>query len=623
MVDFLFDEGKNKIEGLKKTEINEALNSKADAQAVANAFQSVNEALNGKASTQALNEAVQDINTALNDKVSKSELEQEVAEVLPEAMGNNYYNKTQTNDLLAEKAPKNQFDEVRGIYLLDINETEFIDNKYLGIDGKEYNHNDYKISPYILCDFNKIKFNCLTASSSIACIAFYRNSNELSFLGYYSNTQALSTYPTHEMDVPSETKYIRISKQKNSFYVGNVAPYVMSIEKYATLNERIIAAENTATEAHEIAQAGSINNIYRVVKNDINLVPSSGEILHSYLNDSGEVKTATNPESTNYQMCISGYIPVEEGKTLYLSGDTFIYWRYFGWYDSNKNYLGGKDDYNAMDFHNHVAFVDVPTNAKYLRITCNTVEDLANTWADYTGTAPTNEVIFSTDQEHLDYGYYPTNPCYFNGKDISVFNKIICIGDSITEGYFNKTTSGGAVISKYSYPTILQKLTGVACENKGTSGATSVSWWASHSSDDFLGFDCAIINFGINDALQNIPESDMRAAFANIINALKNANTGIKIFIANVNPAYSRGNTTYNAVNAIIKDIAENTIDCFFVDLTTNGLTVGVGYVYGHLTACGYRQLAKDYLSYISYIIRNNPEAFRYIQFIGSEFYPT
>lgn len=105
MADYLIDEGKNKIEGLNKTAINEALqalntalNSKADAQAVANAFESVNQALNGKASTQALNEAVQNINTALNDKVSKNELEQEVEEVLPEAMGNNYYNKTQTDE---------------------------------------------------------------------------------------------------------------------------------------------------------------------------------------------------------------------------------------------------------------------------------------------------------------------------------------------------------------------------------------------------------------------------------------------------------------------------------------------------------------------------------------------
>lgn len=65
MADFLFDEGKNKVEGLKKTEINQALEGKANAQAVASAFESVNTALNGKASTQALNEAVGGVNTKI------------------------------------------------------------------------------------------------------------------------------------------------------------------------------------------------------------------------------------------------------------------------------------------------------------------------------------------------------------------------------------------------------------------------------------------------------------------------------------------------------------------------------------------------------------------------------
>lgn len=80
MADFLFDEGKNKIEGLNKTAINEALTSKADAQAVATAFQSVNTALDGKASTQALNAAVQGINTALESKANTNAVNQALEE---------------------------------------------------------------------------------------------------------------------------------------------------------------------------------------------------------------------------------------------------------------------------------------------------------------------------------------------------------------------------------------------------------------------------------------------------------------------------------------------------------------------------------------------------------------
>lgn len=67
MADFLIDEGKNKIEGLNKNAINEALQSKADAQAVANAFESVNTALNGKANNADLeNKYEQKINQSLN-----------------------------------------------------------------------------------------------------------------------------------------------------------------------------------------------------------------------------------------------------------------------------------------------------------------------------------------------------------------------------------------------------------------------------------------------------------------------------------------------------------------------------------------------------------------------------
>ena len=72
MADFLFDEGKNKIEGLNKTAINEALQSKADAQAVANAFESVNEALNGKANANEVYTKEQTYNrTEIDNKISE------------------------------------------------------------------------------------------------------------------------------------------------------------------------------------------------------------------------------------------------------------------------------------------------------------------------------------------------------------------------------------------------------------------------------------------------------------------------------------------------------------------------------------------------------------------------
>lgn len=76
MSDFLFDEGKNKIEGLNKNAINEALQSKADAQAVANAFKSVNTALNGKADAAKTTEALEQLEEKISIKANVEDLEQ-------------------------------------------------------------------------------------------------------------------------------------------------------------------------------------------------------------------------------------------------------------------------------------------------------------------------------------------------------------------------------------------------------------------------------------------------------------------------------------------------------------------------------------------------------------------
>lgn len=160
MADFLIDEGKNKIEGLNKAEINQALESKADAQAVANSFQSVNEALNGKASTQALNQAVQDINTVLNGKAnandvytkeqtySKQEIDNNIAEIatpivseiVPQIIGDDYYNKEQTDEKIdginTSLSAIEQTDVVMPINLFNENDPDFeIDKKLATSSG--------------------------------------------------------------------------------------------------------------------------------------------------------------------------------------------------------------------------------------------------------------------------------------------------------------------------------------------------------------------------------------------------------------------------------------------------------------------------------------------------------
>jgi lysophospholipase L1-like esterase len=156
--------------------------------------------------------------------------------------------------------------------------------------------------------------------------------------------------------------------------------------------------------------------------------------------------------------------------------------------------------------------------------------------------------------------------------------------------------------------------------NDGIGGYTSVQWWNAKRSADFSGYDCAIINLGINDALQNVSASDTTTAINNIISALRSANNGIKIFIATIVPAYSDGTSQFDTVNATIKSIASNA-NCYLIDLSkyshARKATVSEA---GHLTAWGYYRLAKDYIAAISYIMSKNRSEFKFVQFIGTNY---
>ena len=214
----------------------------------------------------------------------------------------------------------------------------------------------------------------------------------------------------------------------------------------------------------------------------------------------------------------------------------------------------------------------------------------------------------------------------YDGDEISVFNKIACVGDSITEGTFNYTSGGSNEnvinISKYSYPTILQKMTGVETSNLGRGGNTSVQWFNYYQNADLSGYDAVIIMLGINDSFQSVSVSDFSDAICDIIDKFKAENTGIKVFLSTIVPAYTNYNRRFDDYNAEIRRIVlEEYTDVFLIDI--NKYSICKYYTYyaqGHLTAIGYQQLAKEFATLISYTIHNNLADFRNIQFIGTEY---
>lgn len=253
-----------------------------------------------------------------------------------------------------------------------------------------------------------------------------------------------------------------------------------------------------------------------------------------------------------------------------------------------------------------------------------------------------------------------TSPIAYGGNEIQIFNRGICIGDSITEGMFDH--SGGNMVNrKYSYPAILSRITGIDIVNAGVSGLTSKTWYeASLDGDsiggrwvnnewvwslapnaketdvvskslDYSGFDFGVIHLGINDtdSLQNITIEEGLSIFETningIISKLKESSKGIRIFLATIIPYRAiNGSVVYERFNEKIREIANSTEDVFLIDLTTHsecyeGSIYGHGY---HMTTLGHHKMASEIASYISYIISNNLEDFKWVQFINTSYTP-
>ncbi len=237
----------------------------------------------------------------------------------------------------------------------------------------------------------------------------------------------------------------------------------------------------------------------------------------------------------------------------------------------------------------------------------------------------TNLLAFASSLEPVDI----INPCDYTGCEISVFNKGICIGDSLTSGVFNyKDSDGGrgnyVSYERYSYPHQLGKLTGIIMSNLAVGGLTSAEWLTKYATEDLSGHDFAIIQLGVNDGIEygGWTQSSVDA-YSEIVSKLKAQNKNIKIFVSTIIPAESYQSDVMKAVSAGIRAwvTSLNDENVILLDMAeyghTNNLTA---YNCGHLSAYGYWRLACDYKAYISWYISKNPDKFRELQFVGTDY---
>ena len=426
------------------------------------------------------------------------------------------------------------------------------------------------------------------------------------------------------ISTPENCAYIRLRIYRSGADWQTIIPTEIQVEKGTTPTEyeqktnvsKLIAINADIDELQEEVANNPALTQRREVATDTNVLFPS---VKGYLKDDGTFNTTTN----GWQR--SDYIPVTPNTFMYFHGITRF--SYFGFFDAYKTWIGGKNiETPVVSDNSYLISHQVPSNAYYMIVSFEDT-DAPTAWGNYTPTIPTGEIIYANTDTLRAYKEYPTNPCDYEGLDACAFRKGLCIGDSLTGGGFNYSSgtnpwSDGNV---YSYPAQFEKMTGIPMTNEGHSGRTTVQWWAHYGTGgdteiDFSGYDFAIIHLGVNDVSYNVPIADTQTAYQNIINALKTANNGIKIFVCTIIPAYAiDGVNTYDTINALIESFAsqENVYVC---DLTTYGHTYkNSEYTAGHLTAYGYWRLAKDLISYIGYIMREKPAEFRFIQYIGTD----
>lgn len=286
-------------------------------------------------------------------------------------------------------------------------------------------------------------------------------------------------------------------------------------------------------------------------------------------------------------------------------------------YSSMKEYIDGYNNSEGTSAYGKDVELDIPSNAKYIRI-CGLTTRVNYMYLQ----CVTNSIIgvIAKEDDAKD-----VNPCFY--KETSgcrVFKKILCIGDSLTKGTFEYRDGGSNLTyitdEQLSYPEYLKNLTGRETTNKGTGGLSTKTWWEAHQDDDLSGHDACIIALGRNDYAEGRETtSEERYEYMGyIINKVRNENPQIKVFVATMLNYYV--GTAADAVNDDMRDIA-NKNSCYLLDISAYGKLVRLEDSYSHLTAVGYEKVANYYFNYISYVMATNPDDFKNIQFIGSEHY--
>lgn len=324
---------------------------------------------------------------------------------------------------------------------------------------------------------------------------------------------------------------------------------------------------------------------------------------------SGMVKDATSYKCSDYiKLCRKRLIVTE-----YYSDTAGLCF-----YDRGQNFILGCA--RTAETVGGISTITVPDNAVYFRVSCLSKSSYLSNFRCYSDGA----ILAQTPEAEEDSETETINPCFYTDThECKVFKKILCIGDSLTEGrceYKVDGTNKEFTATDYSYPTFLKAFTGRDVTNAGDAGETTVSWYNIHQNDDLSGHDACIIALGRNDYVPDDRETtdEQRIEALNaIITKVKTENPQITIFLSTLINYYVGDGA--DGMNAVIRSVADSVDGVHLVDISAYGQMVMDVDNYSHCTAVGYATLAEYYYNYISYIISRNHGNFKNVQFAGTD----
>ncbi len=250
----------------------------------------------------------------------------------------------------------------------------------------------------------------------------------------------------------------------------------------------------------------------------------------------------------------------------------------------------------------------------------------------------------------------PLDHLVSDGGFASIFRTVACVGDSLSSGEFEtfdpeKNERHYYDMFEYSWGQFMARMAGFTAYNFSRGGMTAseycdsyaeaMGWW-----NPDLRAQAYIIALGVNDligARQPIGEmSDICAEdceqnartftgmYAKVIQRYKAIAPDAKFFLVTAPRSLSYDGpdgdervAIADAHAARLHELAAYFDNTYVLDLRAYAPMhdedfIDRFYLHGHLNPMGYRLTAEQFCSYIDYIIRHNPAAFKNAGFIGS-----